>query len=150
MRIDNLPSAPLVNQDGTISDQWRNSFQQMVSQLQSFLSAEKYQLPLQPPLRAPAQSTTPFDTQSNFGSLYHNSSTNNMCVNIKTYTSSAPASPSYQFTPVPSFQSVATVDDLNTIPTAEINGKQVSVTAEPNKIYVGVGNGWQVITTTDA
>lgn len=148
MIIDNLPLSPLVNKDGTVTNEWRNSLQQLVTQLQLNLSNEKYQLPLQPAVGSSATQAAPvLDSRSNWGAIYHNSISNNPCVNMKIYSATNPTQ--YQFTPIPTLQNVSTVDDLNTIPSSEINGKQVTVDADPNKIYVGVGTNWQVITTSN-
>lgn len=151
--FDNLPVAPISDKNGNITPEWRSSLQQTITQLQSFLSNDIYQLPVQPTNQSIRNNTQTnsiagLATPASLGSVYHDTNANNPSFNLKTYTS-ASSEPNYSFVPATTYQNVATIDDLNAIPMEQINGKLLTVTAMPNKAYIGVNNGWQVITTAD-
>lgn len=146
MKIDNLPVSQLTDKNGMISNEWRNSLQQLISQLQTFSSDEKTLLPLQPSLRTPGQVTEGLNIQSNLGGAYHNTNTNSPNFNLKTY--SATDATTYEFTPGTTYHVMDTMDDLNAVPAETRNGKIATVTdgAHDDIAYLGVGNAWRGVT----
>ena len=154
MQIDNLPVSKMVNEDGTITSEWRNSLQQTLTQMQKFLSDNCYKIPMYPNLRGPSipVGTAPLNTQSNLGALYHDMNSNSPSFNLQQNQAGSPNPVvNYQFVPAATFHTFNTLDDLNSTPPSQVNAKMAVVTdgSSNNKVFIGVGNGWQVITTTN-
>lgn len=146
MNIQNIPVTPVVDKNGNITIDWRNSLQQTITQLQTFLSNEKYLLPQQPDPRGTSTNIAGLNIQQNLGGIHYNTQTNSPMINLTTYSATDPTS--YQFVPQTTFHSVSTTDDLNAIPTTQRNGKFVTVAADPSNLYVGVGTVWKQVAIT--
>lgn len=146
MNIDSLPNEKLVDAKGNVTNAWRNHFDQLVRQIQTFLSNERYLLPHQPDPRAASPEIGALDDKKNLGGSYYHGISNNMKVNLKTY--SATDVPTYEFKPQLSYHSVETTADINSIPPAESEGKILTTTTGPdanNTAYIWVNNAWRKI-----
>jgi hypothetical protein len=152
MMIDNLPQSIMVDKDGRITPEWRNSLQQTITQLQTLLGNEAYILPQQPNPRAQTQNITALNTQVMQGGMHYNSVNNAPAINIKQYPSSLDEnSPNtFQFVPVTTYNEFADIPSLNAVPTSTINGKWAFVSdgSHNNSVFVGVNNQWRELTLT--
>lgn len=146
MYIDSLPVTPLVDSNGNVTEGWRNHFEQVIRQIQTFLSNERYMLPHQPAPRSVSQEIAGLDTQQNLGGTYYHPTSNNSKVNLKVYSATAPTA--YQFKPQVSYHSVSNTADRDAIPAAESEGKLLTTTDDNTKAYLWVNNAWRTITLT--
>lgn len=104
MKIISVPNTPLTNKNGEVNSDWRVFFNQLVQQLQLYLSDERYISPQPPPDRISA-----LNRENNKGGILYNKDTNTGMINLKS-TSGTDTSHTYQ--------PIATL--VNTLTNAEV------------------------------
>lgn len=148
MNIDSVPQGKMVDEHGQLMPYWRNYLEQLIVQIQTFLSDERYLVPHQPDRRSQSTNISALnkDDGSNLGGIYYNSTDNGLHVNLKTYTSGGPTK--YEFKPNFTYHSVETSADRDAIPPQESEGKIVSTEGSNTEAYIYINGAWRTISLT--
>lgn len=117
MNISNLPVQNLLDENGKMDHSWRTFFNQMVNQLQTFLSDERYKNPEQDDVNIAKLE----NSEDHKGGTLYDISDNTYRVDIKNNYTGLP-DPEYKFKIIVTYEEMNSTK-LATIPSGEKNGR---------------------------
>lgn len=150
MLINTVPITKLIDNQSDITTEWRNFHQQLVNQVQYFLSDERYLLPHQPNPRASSANVDGLNKSdgSNLGGVYFHPTSNNPRVNLEKYETGSSTPTGYEFVPQMTFHEISSTADLAAVPAAKRTGKIMVDPTDETKAYISVNGTWKTITLT--
>jgi hypothetical protein len=120
MNITNFPVAPIINKDGDLHHTWKNWFNQLTNQVQTFLSDEHYVLPRQPV--KVGTSVQDLNVRKSEGGILYDNDTKSGKINTEDGYSNDPPNKTYSFKTVVTYEE-ATSAKVAAIPSGQRNGR---------------------------
>lgn len=146
MYLESLPVDKMTDTNGHVTTTWRNHFEQIVRQVQTFLPNEGYKLPHQPDPRAASTNVLGLDQRKNLGGIYYHSVNNTVSANIKKYPATGDAT--YNYIPHVCHYEVDTKTTRDKLPSSERSGKIVTAADNNAEAYMWVNGAWRTLTLT--
>ncbi len=133
MNITNVPVQNLLDENGKMDHSWRTFFNQLVNQLQTFLSDERYKNPEQNDVNIQKLE----DKEAHKGGTLYDISDNTYRINIKNNYIGV-ANPEYRFKIIVTYEEMNTAK-VSTIPSGERNCRIIFVT-DTGMTHLGTNN----------
>lgn len=138
MNISNFPIVPLVDDEGKLHPTWHTWFTQLTTQVQTFLSDEKYVLPHQP-MRSDT-TVQDLNVRKSEGGILYDKSTKNGKINTQDGYSTNPPDTTYSFKTVVTYEE-ATSAQVAAIPSGQRNGRIIYQTDLMSTV-IGINNAF--------